>query len=133
MTEGFTIIHIQYRQPNHMATTLSHLVKNSVYKNRIIVVWSDPRKFNHAPAQDFMLGPDRKRYLKYGSVEEYIQAKGDWASRHNIEFVDVTDHFERAKQEFVPHFFDGDDDFQVGGERKELANFLLRSDPRVVV
>lgn len=47
------------------------------------------------------------------------------ANERVLEFVDVSEHFERAKEELVPDFFDGDDHFELFGEREECANLLL--------
>ncbi len=93
---GFTIIIPMYRQPNHLATCLRGLIRNSHLQHRILVVWSDPGQFGHAKANDFAV--DREslvRYQKYTNVEDYIKRRGDWAVEHNIEFHNVT---EQAKQ-----------------------------------
>ena len=99
--DNLTIIVPLYRQPNHLATVLYGLVKNSVYKNRIIVVWSDPAQFNHAKMQDFMVNMNLNRFHKYDSVEDYIAKRGDWAAEHNIEFLDVTEQAKIFQKEFA--------------------------------
>ena len=50
-----------------------------------------------------------------------------------FEFGNVRGHFERAEQEFVPDLFDSNDYFQFFGERKQLADSLLRARPRVAI
>src|SRR5690242_11230730 len=42
-----------------------------------------------------------------------------------VELIDVRGHFDGTKQELVPDFLDGDDDFELFGKRKELANLRL--------
>src|SRR6266446_3433881 len=42
-----------------------------------------------------------------------------------VKLAEVLDHFERAEQELVPYFFDGDDDLHLLGERHKLANLCL--------
>ena len=56
------------------------------------------------------------------------------AHPRGLELVDVPCELERAEQEFVPHLFDGDDDFLVARHRQQpLADDALRSRPRVAV
>src|SRR2546429_10006179 len=50
-----------------------------------------------------------------------------------VKLVDVLDHFERAQQEFVPDFFDGDDNFELLGQRNERANLRLGARPRIAI
>src|SRR5438552_6528261 len=50
-----------------------------------------------------------------------------------VKLSDVLDHFERAEQEPVPHFFNGDDDLQLFRERNELANLRLRAGPGIAI
>src|SRR5229473_6272615 len=49
------------------------------------------------------------------------------------ELADVLEHFEGTQQEPVPHFLDGDHNFQFFGEREQLADLVLRARPSVAV
>src|SRR6267378_8089902 len=50
-----------------------------------------------------------------------------------VKLAEVLDHFERAEQELVPYFFDGDDDLQLLCDRHKLANLCLRARPRIAI
>ena len=97
---NFTLIVPVFSQPNFLAVTLRGLIRNSFYKNRIIVVWSDPAHQGQSLMSDFAVTPSGERYHKYSSVQDYIAQKGDWCRDNNIEFVDVTDKCDAFMREY---------------------------------
>lgn len=86
-----TTIIPMHSQPNFMATTLQGLVKQSILKHRIIVVYSRPEAQGYAPARDYIMGLSLKGYHKYSSVQDYHEKHQEWCAEHNIEFYDATD------------------------------------------
>lgn len=98
MYNDLTIIIPMFAQPNFLATTLYGLVKNSVLKNRIIVVWSDPARQGEGGAKDYLTDYSvlinegkLKGYQKYGNVQDYMAQNADFIAKNEIEFVDVTE------------------------------------------
>src|SRR6266566_7524145 len=67
------------------------------------------------------------------SVKHHVADVEPSLNPRALELADVTDHFERAEQKLVPHFLDGNHDFQFLGKRNQLANLPLRACPCIAV
>ena len=93
-----TIIIPELFHVNYLAVALAGIVRNSLLKHRIIVVFSDYRRhpikctapesantgsINHPETGEW--------YHKYKDMYDYIKQRGEWCKKHDIEFLDVTE------------------------------------------
>ena len=93
-----TITIPNYVQPNFMHGTLHALVRNSYYRHRIIVLYSDPRVVEPEtnPTADFEYPADvgdRRPdgpVQPYRTVEDFVADHRQWLSDNYVEMVDVT-------------------------------------------
>src|SRR6266567_600661 len=67
------------------------------------------------------------------AVEQHVADVEPRFDPRAVELVDVAGHFERAQEELVPDFLDGDHDFQIFGKRNKFADLLLRARPSVAI
>src|SRR5690242_20647120 len=67
------------------------------------------------------------------AIEHHVADVEPGLNPRRVKFIDIGNHFERAEQKFIPDFFDGDDDFELFGEREELADLRLRARPGIAV
>lgn len=100
-----TIIIPELEHPNFLAVCLMGLIKNSVHKHKIIIVWSEPKRIrpDEGIGSDFIVNPDTgKRYQKYHNVREFLNIKADFLIENQITDIDVTEDivefFEKYKR-----------------------------------
>lgn len=96
MSMSITITVPIYGQPNYLHSCLHALLKNSIFRHRIIVIWSDPTHVRmedmFGTAADFEIDIDRNMGVQtYNSMQDFINRHRVWLNDNHIEFVDVTD------------------------------------------
>ena len=77
--------------------------------------------------------PQRANPVLRIAVQQHIPNVEPCLNPRTLKFLDVRGHLQRAEQELVPDFFNGDHNSQLFGEGQQLANFLLRTAPGVAI
>lgn len=120
MTIASTITIPVLTHPNFLHTMLHGLVRNSYYKHRIIIVWSDPERIraamgnwaeserSHAEegalrnaAVDFETTADGHMIQRFASVKHYLEHHATWLKEHSIESVEMTDASIEFRRRYV--------------------------------
>jgi hypothetical protein len=108
-----TVIMPLFRQPNFLSMSLYGLVKNSVTRPRILVVWSRREAYPEPAAWvgkfDFLINEQGEKVRRYATVEEWIEKHGDWATAHNIEFIEATQQGHGLRLDLGAAWVDGSD------------------------
>src|SRR5262245_55831983 len=78
-------------------------------------------------------GAQRVNPVLWIAVEHDVADVKPSAYERMLEFIDIGEHFEGAKEEFVPDFFDGDEDLEFLSEWKKSADLFLRASPRFFI
>src|SRR6266851_5889087 len=77
--------------------------------------------------------PQRANPILWVAVKHHVPHVEPRLDPRALEFTDVLGHFQWAQQKFVPHFFDGNHNFQFFRERKQFSNLRLGTAPRVAI
>ena len=87
-----TIIIPMYSQANFLSTTLKGLIKHSIFKHRILVIYSRPEIFGEAMTRDYIiLGSTLEKGHRYMSVPQYYERNKNWCDENHVEFHDITE------------------------------------------
>src|SRR3989441_7385658 len=77
--------------------------------------------------------PQRANPVLRIAVKHHVSNVEPGLDPRTLEFSYVRGHLQGAQQKLVPDLFDGDHNFQLLSERKELANLPLRTTPGVAI
>lgn len=99
MIDNVTIVIPGLRHPNFMEICIQALIKNSRYKNKILIVYDS----SQTPASDFMYDKNDKKnvYQKYHSMDDFITKRRKWLNDNNVTLVDVTEQLRKFVKEFI--------------------------------
>lgn len=120
-----------YSQPHFLHTTLHALVRNSAYKHRIIIVWSDSDRigppFGQKPGgfTDFETTDKFIASRRFASVRHFLDDHAGWLRDHGIETLDVTDRALAFRESFARgHVWHGAAGTPEGGVDTAFKNNL---------